>query len=291
MEAKIKMFLEITHGNSSGDGNGDGSGYGYGTGYGTGSGYGSGDVTVEGTGSGYGDGFGYGYGTGYGDGDGNGSGSGYGTGDGTGDGSVSGSGNGTGSGSGNGTGYGTGYGNGTGDGSGHGSGYGYSSGSGDGSGTKFLLELNGSKVYNIDDTPTIISSIKGNLASGYILKDDFSTTPCYIARVGNSFAHGASVKKAFKDAQNKHLALLSDDDKIKIFTVKFPNLNIRYKASIFYELHNILTGSCELGRKNFMSNKGIKMTDLFTPLEFLELTKNEYNNTIINLILTSIKNK
>ena len=183
--------------------------------------------------------------------------------------------------------HGNGYGDGNGYGNGDGTGYGY----GSGSGTKFLLELNSTKVYNIDDTPTIISSLKGNLASGYILKDDFTTTPCYIARVGNSFAHGASVKKAFKDAQNKHLALLSDDDKIKMFMVKFPNLNIRYKASVFYEWHNILTGSCELGRKNFMSNKGIKMTDLFTPLEFLELTKTEYNNPIINLILTSIKNK
>ena len=208
-------------------------------------------------------------------------------------------GNGSGDGSGDDSGYGSGYGSGngygddygSGDGSGYGSGYGTGDGYGSGSGygTKFLLELNGAKVYNIDDTPTIISSLKGNLASGYILKDDFTTTPCYIARVGNSFAHGASVKKAFKDAQNKHLALLSDDDKIKMFMVKFPNLNIRYEASVFYEWHNILTGSCELGRKNFMSNKGIKMTDLFTPLEFLELTKNEYNNPIINLILTSIK--
>ena len=185
--------------------------------------------------------------------------------------------------------HGDGSGNGDGDGSDYGNGYG--SGYGNGSGTGVFSSFNGWNVYNIDDTATIIINVRGNVASAFIINEDLTLTPCYVVKVGNSFAHGTSVKKAFKDAQNKHLALLSDDDKIKMFMVKFPNLNIRYEASVFYEWHNILTGSCEMGRKNFMSNKGVSMTDLFTPLEFLELTKDEYNNSIINLILTSIKNK
>ena len=175
----------------------------------------------------------------------------------------------------------------------HGSGIGtgIGNGIGYGSGSGVFSSFNGWNVYNIDDTATIIINVRGNVASAFIINEDLTLTPCYVVKVGNSFAHGASVKKAFKDAQNKHLALLSDDDKIKMFMVKFPNLNIRYEASVFYEWHNILTGSCEMGRKNFMSNKGVSMTDLFTPLEFLELTKDEYNNSIINSILTSIKNK
>ena len=189
-----------------------------------------------------------------------------------------------GNGSGDGDGSGDGYGNGYGYGDGYGNGYGY----GDGSGSKLFSTLNGKKVYDIDSVPTIIESLRGNVACGFSINNDLTLTKCYIVRVFNSFAHGSTAKEAFKDARNKHLSTLSDEEKMSMFVEKFSDLTVKYEASIFYEFHNVLTGSCEFGRKAFMSNKGISMSDLFTPLEFLELTKNEYNNSIIKSILTSI---
>ena len=143
---------------------------------------------------GYGYGYGYGSGSGYGYGDGHGSGSGYGHGNGDGDGDGYGYGSGYGDGSGYGSGYGYGDGHGNGDGSGYGYGYGYG-----------ILNYNGHKVYMIDSVPTLIYSVHSNYAKGAILKDDLTLQPCFIAKVGNSFAHAETLKKAFADATGKEL--------------------------------------------------------------------------------------
>ena len=72
---------------------------------------------------------------------------------------------------------GSGYGDGSGSGSGYGSGSG--SGSGDGSGSG-IAEYNGVAVYRIDGVPTLIASVRGNIARGQILNSDLTTTPCYV---------------------------------------------------------------------------------------------------------------
>ena len=61
-----------------------------------------------------------------------------------------------------------------------GDGYGY--GSGDGSGVK---EVSGSIVYIVDNTPTIITSVRANVAQGFILQNDLQTIPCYIVKATN----------------------------------------------------------------------------------------------------------
>ena len=137
--------------------------------------------------------------TGSGDGYGSGSGAGYGSsfGNGSGYGDVSGSGDGDGSGSGYGSGYGPGY----------GSGYGYSYGDGDGSGSGYgdgIVEYNHQKVYKIDGVSTIIDSVHGNYANGKILRDDLTVRECFIAKCGNFFAHGETIKQALSDASEKY---------------------------------------------------------------------------------------
>ena len=213
----------------------------------------------------YGDGSGDGYGSGYGDGDG----SGYGDG----------SGDGYGSGSGYGDGDGSGYGDGDGSGYGSGYGYGYGDGSGDGSGLKTIKNQ---KIYMVDDTETIITSIKGNIAKGFIVKKDLTLKPCYIAKSGNHFAHGETIKQAVADAQSKALQDLSVEERIDMFKQEFTDQNKKYSASKFFEWHNILTGSCEYGRKSFIENNGIDIEkDSFTIQEFIDLTKNSYGSEII----------
>jgi len=221
-----------------------------------------------------GDGSGYGSGYGYGSGDG--SGYGYGDGDGDGYGSGDGSGYGSGYGYGSGDGYGYGYGDGYGDGYGSGSG----DGDGYGDGVKFV---NGKPVYLIDDVQTILHTIKGNYAKGSILNKDLTQTDCYVAKVGDYFAHGKTLKEAFLDAQNKALQNMPVEDRIRMFLEKFDPKR-KYKASEFYEWHGILTGSCKMGRELFIRDNGIDLNNEYTVADFVRITKNAYGGDIIKQI-------
>ena len=215
---------------------------------------------------GYGYGYGFGYGYGYGDGDGSGDGSGSGYSDGDGDGSGDGSG----------FGYSDGYGY------GYGSGFGYGSGDGDGSGIKSFC---GQKVYIIDSVQTLIDSIHGNYARGAILKSDLTTESCYIAKVGNFFAHGTTLKQAFADAQEKYDRNRSIKERIADFVQQYPTLDTKCKGADLFRWHNVLTGSCQLGREQFCNERGINPdTVTMTVREFIELTKNAYGSKAILLL-------
>ena len=231
-----------------------GYGYGYGDGDGDGSGYGDGD------GSGYGSGYGSGDGSGYGDGDGDGSGygSGYGSGDGDGDG----------------------------DGSGDGSGYGDGDGSGygDGDGDGELKSYNHRKVYYIDNTPTLIDSVRGNVARGYMINSDKTISACYVAKVGNSFAHGATIHAAHADASAKHMQDMSEEERIDMFVSEHPNLDGEYPCEDLFKWHNTLTGSCEMGRTQFCRDHGISLSEKYTVRYFLDITKNAYGGEVIKKV-------
>ena len=202
--------------------------------------------------------------------DGSGYGSGYGSGSGSGDGSGSGSGDGYGSGDGDGSGYGSS----DGDGSGYGSGY----GSGDGSG---LIFYNNLKVYYIDSMPTLIDSIVSNYAKGYTVQRDLTLKECYIAKVGNYFAHGSTLKKALDDATKKYNNNLPIKERISLFISHFEKDKV-YEAKEFFEWHNILTGSCEFGRRDFCKSHNINIDeDWITSDDFIRLTINSYGSDII----------
>ncbi len=208
-----------------------------------------------------------------GSGDGSGSGSGYGSGDGSGSGSGSGSGYGSGSGDGSGSG--------SGDGSGDGSGSGYGSGDGSGYGDG-IKAINGFTVYQIDGIATIIRTIHNNVAKGFILNDDLSLTPCYIAKGHNKFAHGETLKKALEDLQNKIFEDMDSDEAIEMFLKEFPDPNQKYPAKQFYIWHNRLTGSCEMGRNSFVRNGGYDLeNDTFTVQEFIDITKDAFGGDVI----------
>ena len=216
---------------------------------------------------------GYGYGSGDGSGDGYGDGSGYGNGDG--------SGYGYGDGSGYGNGDGSGYGNG--DGSGDGSGYGYGNGYGDGSGYgngDGIKTYKNKTVYLIDEVATIITHVYQNLAKGYILQSTLEIEPCYIAKGQNMFAHGETAKKAMQALQEKIFENMDTEETIEKFREKFKN-NRKYKGNTFYLWHHILTGSCEMGRDNFVKNHELDLNKMYSVKEFIELTENDYGGEII----------
>ena len=233
-------------------GSGDGSGDGYGSGYGDGSGYGSG------SGDGFGDGSGYG--SGYGDGSGDGSGYGDGSGDGYGDGSGDGSGDG--------------YGDGSGDGSG------YGDGSGDGYGIQ-IKQIGSEQVFYVDGIPTIITHIRNNIAKGFIIDEMiFDQKPCYIAKVNYCFAHETTIEQALATARSKSFKKLNIEERIKEFVETFKP-NKKYKGQEFFDWHNILTGSCLLGRNSFMNSRGYSFDKEYTVQEFITACENDFGGEII----------
>jgi hypothetical protein len=224
--------------------------------------YGSGSGSVDG------DGYGYGYGSG--------SGSGYGSGSGSGSGSVDGDGDGSGDGSGSGSGYG----------SVDGSGYGYGSGSGSGYGIK---SFNREAVYQIDGINTLVRSVRGNTAHGAILNEDLTLTPSYIVKQDNVFAHGETLREAMEALRDKLFEDMPEDERIDTF-LRETDREKAYPTQYFYEWHHRLTGSCDMGRKQFARDHGVDLEHgVMTLTEFLELTKSAYGGDVIRKVISKMQ--
>ena len=234
------------------------SGCGYGCGYG----------------DGYGDGSGCGYGDGYGDG------CGYGDGDGDGDGDGSGDGSGCGYGDGSGCGYGDGYSDGDGDGSGDGSGCGNG-----------IKRFNGEPVFRIDGVNTLIRSVRGNTAHGAIVNKDLTLTPCYIVKQDGVFAHGETLREAMEALRDKLFEDMPEDERIDAF-LRETDREKPYPTQYFYDWHHRLTGSCDMGRKQFARDHGVDIDHgTMTLTEFLELTKDAYGGDVIRKVIDRMEEK
>ena len=199
-----------------------------------------------------------------------------------------GSGDGSGDGFGFGSGFGSGYGYGNGDGSGDGYGDGYGNGSGDGSGYGFgygIASFDGRDVHLIDDVQTIITAVFGNVAKGYILENDLTLTPCYVAKSGNTFAHGNTLKEAIDALHEKLFDDMPEEDRIAEF-FKSHSPGVKYPAKDLFVWHNRLTGSCEAGRMSFVRSHDIDLeNDTFTIEEFINLCKDSYGGETIKKLL------
>ena len=192
--------------------------------------------------------------------DGSGDGSGYGSGDGSGDGYGDGSGGGHGSGDVDGYGYGDGYCD----------GYGYG-----------LKSLNGQPVDYIDGVPTILTRIVGNVAKGFIVRNDLSLAPTYICKQGNMFAHGETLHKARDALLEKLFDDMPTEERIAAFCKEFKP-GVKRSAMDFFSWHHRLTGSCEQGRREFAKQHGVDLDhDELTPEEFFALTRDDYGGSII----------
>lgn len=169
---------------------------------------------------------------------------------------------------------------GSGEGSGEGSdyyGYGYGEGSGSGYGIK---RINGMKVYRIDGLLMVITRVKLALAKGFILNRDLTLTPCYIAKWDGYFAHGKTVKEAEKALQEKIFENMDTEEAIGRFLCTFKK-DEKYKGQDFFLWHHYLTGSCEMGRRAFVRDRGLDLEAYYTVEEFLELCKDSYGGDIL----------
>ena len=188
-----------------------------------------------------------------------------------------------------------GHGSGSGDGSGFGDGYGFGdgsgagSGAGDGDGSGDISTYEGNIVDYIDGVPTIITRIHNNIAKGYVIKRDMTLEACYVAKVGNSFAHGETTKDAVADAEAKEMERMPVEERIEKFIEKFGSLDSEHTGKEFYDWHHILTGSCRMGRDEFCKDNYIDLDKKYTVGYFLSITKNAYGGSVIDKILETYK--
>ena len=153
-----------------------------------------------------------------------------------------------------------------------------------------ILTFNGNIVDNVDMLPTIIIQVNGNFAKGYIIKEDLTLESCYIAKVGNFFAHGKTLKDAVTDAVKKQRKNMSIEERIKNFVETFGSLNSEHTGKEYYDWHHFLTGSCQMGRDKFCKAHDIDLSKKYTVKYFLDITKNSYGSNIIKLVREAYKN-
>ena len=168
----------------------------------------------------------------------------------------------------------TGYGDGSGSGSGYGDGSGYGSGYG-------LKSINGQTVDYIDGVPTILTRIVGNVAKGFIVRNDLSLALTYICKQGNTFAHGETLHKAREALLEKLFDDMPTEDRIAAFCAEFKP-GVKRPAMDFFSWHHRLTGSCEQGRREFARQHDVDIDhDELTPEEFFDMTRDAYGCDII----------
>lgn len=197
-----------------------------------------------------------------------------------------------GSGDGDGCRYGNGFGKGYGSGSGYnnGDGFGFVVGYGknysDGSGDSYcsgdgIKTFNNQSVDMVDGVPTILTSIIGNVAKGFIVGPDFSLASTFVCKQGNTFAHGETLHKAREALLEKLFDDMPTEERIAAFCAEFKP-GVKRPAMDFFSWHHRLTGSCEQGRREFARQHDIDIdSDELTPEEFFALTRESYGGSII----------
>ena len=189
---------------------------------------------------------------------------------------------------GDGFGYGSGSGSGYGSGDGDGFGYGYGSGDGDGDGSG-VKSYCGETVYKIDGINTLLRSVRGSVAKGTILNKDLTLTPCYVAKQLSCFAHGKTLREAMSALRDKLFEDMPEEERIAAF-LEETDREKAYPTTYFYDWHHRLTGSCDMGRKQFADDHGVDLDHgTMTLREFLELTKNAYGGDVIRKVMEELR--
>ena len=99
------------------------------------------------------------------------------------------------------------------------------------------------------------------------------------------------MKKAHSALLDKLLDNMTIEERIEMFLAKF-NLVDKYLAREFFDWHNKLTGSCEMGRMSFVKDNDINLDkDKFTVDEFICLCENSYGSDIIGELKREINNR
>ena len=144
-------------------------------------------------------------------------------------------------------------------------------------------------MYNIDGVPTILRHVRGNVAHGVILNLDLTTTNCFVAKQDSIFAHGETLAKAMEALRDKLFGDMPVEERIAAFLTETED-GRAYPAQYFYDWHHRLTGSCDMGRRQFARDHGIDVdSDTMTLREFLAMTKDAYGGSVIRKAMEKLE--
>ncbi len=144
--------------------------------------------------------------------------------------------------------------------------------------------INGLDVYPIDDVPTVLYALRGNVAKGAIPLNDLTLDPCFIVKGSGHFAHGATLRKAMEALTDKIMENMPEADRIAEFVKAHPEYRKAYPNWDLYDWHHRLTGSCQMGRDAFVQSKGLSLDGETTVEEFVKLTQSAYGGSVIQTL-------
>ena len=137
-------------------------------------------------------------------------------------------------------------------------------------------------MYLIDGVPTILRHVSGDYAAGFTLLEDLTLKACFVARAGEFYAHGATLREAMEEAQEKYEDNLPEEERIRRFMETYPTLDTIAACRDLFEWHHTLTGSCKMGRTEFVNARGIDVEhDTMSVANFIRLTENAFGGETI----------
>ena len=138
---------------------------------------------------------------------------------------------------------------------------------------------------------TCITHVNGRYAVGFTIKDNSVKVPCFIARVENFFAHGENLHEAFDAAYDKEMEAKPVEQRVAEVVKKHPDPTKEIPNKELFNLHHVLTGSCEFGRRQFCERYGIDLEGSMTMEDFCKITSNDYGKEAIGLLAKAYKEK
>ena len=94
------------------------------------------------------------------------------------------------------------------------------------------------------------------------------------------FAHGETAKEAVTSLEEKLLERMDTEEAIEKFKDNFNNKS-KYKGEKFYLWHHLLTGSCKMGRDDFVEKHNLDLNKKYSVKEFIRITENAFGGEII----------
>ena len=146
------------------------------------------------------------------------------------------------------------------------------------------IEISNMTIHHIDGVETIITSVHGNVAKGYIVQSDLTLTPCYVVKGNHQFAHGNTLRDAMSALTDKMFDNMPEEERIAEFIKAHPDKDKAYPNQDLFDWHHRLTGSCMAGRNAFVKDRGLTLDGETSVTEFIRLTKNAYGGSTIKAL-------
>lgn len=147
-----------------------------------------------------------------------------------------------------------------------------------------LYKYDGHVVYHLDNLPVILYTVIGNAAYGALIKPDMTIEKGIIARYGNSYAFAPKARDAYNAARELSIKRgweHFEKDPVAFMLKNYPDPDMLVDRKVLLELHNVLTGSCIDGRKDFIKENNISLEGTMTLRDFFQLCKYTFGREIL----------